>query len=137
SPRQAVLARHVGLVVVDAGVDLRGDVVGEREALRDGRGVALGELAAAAGGVGLPVVPGAAVGHRLDARGGLGVEGEDFGARVHGLASWAAVGAARTASHGKGASSGAGSSGPAGAATEAPLMGSAHCSVSKGPPRSW
>jgi hypothetical protein len=39
-----VLARDVGLVVVDAGIDLRGDVVGEREALRDRRGVALGEL---------------------------------------------------------------------------------------------
>ncbi len=84
-----MLARLVGLVVLDAGVDLRGDggVVGERETLCHRRGVALGAQAAAPAGVGLRVVPGGAAGHRLDALGDPGAKGEDFGARIRGVAS--------------------------------------------------
>ena len=40
--REAVLAGDVGLVVVDAGLDLRGDVVGERETLGNGCGLTFG-----------------------------------------------------------------------------------------------
>ncbi len=48
SPRQSVVLGDVGVVAVDAGLDVGDDPVGQREAPRDGGRLAFGELALAA-----------------------------------------------------------------------------------------